>query len=156
MLSHVIRAHYPRRPLAPFLGLAPTCPEETRGISHSPSPTLLPTDCPLTCHDRVGATAHHSLKSFRCNTYGSPRKCCKQKTYGEAKSCRCNTYKKQGVPPSSQILFSVLAPPPVPIPPILRILFQVPYPVSPLLATLAKTPGVWGYSSHFGTERGWS
>src|SRR5260370_42020148 len=39
------------------------------------------------------------------------------------------------------------------LPPILRILFQVPYPVSPLRATLTKTPGVWGYSSHFGTRR---
>src|SRR5713226_158213 len=36
-------------------------------------------------------------KSFSCNTYGSPRKCCKQKTYGRAKSFRCNTYKKRGV-----------------------------------------------------------
>jgi hypothetical protein len=34
---------------------------------------------------------------------------------------------------------------------VFRILFQVPYPVSPLLATLTKTPGVWGYSSHSGT-----
>src|SRR5882724_9018083 len=33
-------------------------------------------------------------KSFSCNTYGFPRKCCKQKTYGMAKSFRCNTYKK--------------------------------------------------------------
>src|SRR6266446_10255836 len=39
------------------------------------------------------------------------------------------------------------------LPPILRTLFQVPYPVSPLRATLTKTPGVWGYSSHFGTCR---
>src|SRR5258707_11056964 len=38
------------------------------------------------------------------------------------------------------------------LPPILRILFQVPYPVSPAFATLTKTPGVWGYSSHFGTR----
>src|SRR5713101_2687655 len=37
-------------------------------------------------------------KSFTCNTYGFPRKCCKQKTYGLAKSFRCNTYKKQGGP----------------------------------------------------------
>jgi hypothetical protein len=36
-------AHHPRRPLASFLGLAPTCPEQTRGISHSTS-LLLPTD----------------------------------------------------------------------------------------------------------------
>jgi hypothetical protein len=36
------------------------------------------------------------LKSFSCNTYESPRKCCKQKTYGLAKPFRCNTYKKHG------------------------------------------------------------
>ncbi len=35
-------------------------------------------------------------KSFNCNTYGSPRKCRKQKTYGVNKPFRCNTYKKQG------------------------------------------------------------
>src|SRR5712664_271696 len=35
-------------------------------------------------------------KSFSCNTYGPPRKCCKQKTYSRAKPFRCNTYKKQG------------------------------------------------------------
>jgi hypothetical protein len=35
-------------------------------------------------------------KFFICNTYESPRKCCKQKTYGVAKPFRCNTYKKQG------------------------------------------------------------
>src|SRR5260370_14305527 len=41
-------AQHARRPLAPFLGLAPTCPAQTRGISHSPSLLLLPTDhCPL-------------------------------------------------------------------------------------------------------------
>ena len=41
-------------------------------------------------------TAYSRSKSFSCNTYGSPRKCCKQKTYGQAKPFRCNTYKKQG------------------------------------------------------------
>src|SRR5216683_1943211 len=35
-------------------------------------------------------------KSFSGNTYGSPRRCCKQKSYGRAKSFSCNTYKKQG------------------------------------------------------------
>src|SRR5713226_9419814 len=35
-------------------------------------------------------------KSFTCNTYASPRKCCKQKTYGTAKFFRHNTYKKTG------------------------------------------------------------
>jgi hypothetical protein len=42
---------------------------------------------------------------------------------------------------------------PIPRSPIFRSFFQVPYPVSPLFATLTKTLGVWGYSSHFGTAR---
>jgi len=35
-------------------------------------------------------------KSFSCNTYVPPRKCCKQKACSMAKFFRCNTYKKQG------------------------------------------------------------
>src|SRR5216683_4474918 len=35
-------------------------------------------------------------KSFICNTYALPRKCCKQKTYDRAKSFSCNTYQKTG------------------------------------------------------------
>ncbi len=61
-------------------------------------PIFLLTDlCPLTCPDPVGVTAHYLLNFFSCNTYGPPRKCCKQKTYGLAKPFRCNTYKKHGV-----------------------------------------------------------
>src|SRR5712692_8475923 len=83
------QARKPCRLLASFPVLIP--------ISHSSSPILLPTDrCPLTCPDRVGVTAHYCFKSFRCNTYRPPRKCCKQKTYALAKPFRCNTYKKQG------------------------------------------------------------
>src|SRR5712692_431638 len=40
--------------------------------------------------------AHYCFKSFSCNTYGSPRKCCKQKTYGLTNPFRCNTYAKGG------------------------------------------------------------
>jgi hypothetical protein len=43
-------------------------------------------------------TDHRSLSrnSFRRNTYGLPRKCCKQTTYGKVKSFRCNTYRNHG------------------------------------------------------------
>jgi hypothetical protein len=51
-------------------------------------------------------------KSFSCNTYATPRKCCIQKTYVQAKPCRCNTYRKPGVPPSSQRFLPVRALPP--------------------------------------------
>src|SRR6266852_2858578 len=62
------------------------------------SKALLPTKhYSLTYPYPVGVSAHYCLKSFSCNTYESPRKCCKQKTYGLAKPFRCNTYKKQGV-----------------------------------------------------------
>src|SRR5712692_5841518 len=57
----------------------------------STSPVFLLTD-----HSPL-ITAHYCFKSFSCNTYGSPCKCCKQKTYGPAKPFRCNTYKKHGV-----------------------------------------------------------
>jgi hypothetical protein len=35
--------------------------------------------------DHVGVAVHYCLKSFTCNIYGPPGKCCKQKTYGQAK-----------------------------------------------------------------------
>src|SRR5713226_7905132 len=57
----------------------------------STSPVFLLTD-----HSPL-ITAHYCFKSFSCNTYGSSRKCCKQKTYGLVKPFRCNTYKKPGV-----------------------------------------------------------
>src|SRR6267378_7971104 len=40
--------------------------------------------------------APYCLKSFSCNTYGFPRKCCKQRTYGTAKPFRCNLQKTRG------------------------------------------------------------
>jgi len=63
------------------------------------------------------------------------------------KPFKCNTCKKRGAvasdcPPS---LHSTL-------PPIFRTLFQVPYPASPLFATLAKTAGVCTNNSHSGTR----
>lgn len=45
--------------------------------------------------DPIG-TAHTFIKSFSCNTYEPPRKCCKQKTYVLTKPFRCTTYKKTG------------------------------------------------------------
>src|SRR5205807_2638217 len=37
-----------------------------------------------------------SHKSFICNIYEPPRKCCKQKTYAQPKPFRCNIYAKPG------------------------------------------------------------
>jgi hypothetical protein len=38
-----------------------------------------------------------------------------------------------------------------PLPPVFRMFFQVPYPLTPLFATLTKTAGVYPLSSHSGT-----
>src|SRR5260370_19779638 len=37
--------------------------------------------------------------------------------------------------------------------PLFRIFFQVPYPATPLFATLTKTAGVYTNNSHFGSSR---
>ena len=42
----------------------------------------------------IKVAQNDASNSFRSNTYDSPRKCCKQKTYSIAKSFKCNTYKK--------------------------------------------------------------
>src|SRR6266478_845155 len=112
-------------------------------------------------------TFQNCLKPFTCNIYRSPRKCCKQKTYGLAKPFRCNTYKKQG---GSSFKPKVLLPAPLSrrseaqtfgrfngqasrrvsgLPPIFRTLFQVPYPAIPLFATLTKTAGSHPSSQRF-------
>jgi hypothetical protein len=120
-----------RHSLAAFSGLDP--------ISYSSSPCSLVSlqfIFSLTAHGPLPA-AHCCLKSFSCNTYGSPRKCCKAKPF------RCNTYKKagEGGAPTPCTLYRS---------PIFRTHFQVPYPVTPLFATLTKTPRAVGYSSQFG------
>src|SRR5712692_7488707 len=78
---------------------------ENMGRGGAPSPFQLPTSKPQ--------TSQNCFKSFSCNTYGSPRKCCKQKIHVLAKPFRCNTYKKQGAHPSSQKFFSLLHSPDV-------------------------------------------
>src|SRR5712664_191263 len=58
--------------------------------------------------DLVGVATCYYLKSFSCNTCGPPGKCCKQRTYGKAKSFRCNIYRKQrGCPSKFRPLTSV-------------------------------------------------
>jgi hypothetical protein len=62
-------------------------------------PTFKRSDVEIEAHlrsgdpDRVGTFR----KSFTCNIYEPPRKCCIQETYAPTKPCRCNTYKKPGV-----------------------------------------------------------
>ena len=67
------------------------------GVTRFFFPTFRSANVPMRLlHPEWVTGRSYSHKCFRCNTYGSPRKCCKQKTYGIAKLFRCNTYKKQG------------------------------------------------------------
>jgi len=102
--------HFPYA-LSPFLAtLAKTAGVYTNN-SHSGTHRLtnLPSSISLACANLIprsvccygplwngSPTPHNCLKSFRNNTYASPRKCCKQKTYTPAKSFTCNTYTKRG------------------------------------------------------------
>ncbi len=104
-------------------------------------------------------TVHYCFKSFSCNIYEPPHKCCKQKTYSRL-TVRLNPLdatltKNTGgaflgfnIPTFNLQTFQrlCLTPPS----PIFRTLFQVPYPVSPLFATLTKTAGVCTNNSHSG------
>src|SRR5258706_951022 len=63
----------------------------------NPPPFNAPLALPLSCH--FPFSHFHfllSLTPFRINTYEISRKCCRQRTYGIAKSFRFHTYKKHG------------------------------------------------------------
>src|SRR6266446_1974211 len=70
-----------RRRVPAFYGCPPVSPSNSFKIPLSHPVTFSPTA--------------RLRKSFSCNTYESPRKCCKQKTYGKAKSFRCNIYERE-------------------------------------------------------------
>src|SRR6266852_5338903 len=89
--------------MASLIGTIPQCPANhappPRGPSNSFKPLRLRALFArriFPSHSVTFSPTQRPRKSFSCNTYGSPRKCCKQKTYGRAKPFRCNTYKKQG------------------------------------------------------------
>ena len=54
---------------------------------------------PKSSHPRPLLSCQHfvPVSPLAATLMESPCKCCKQKSYGRAKSFRCNTYKKQGV-----------------------------------------------------------
>src|SRR5712692_6909892 len=79
-------------------GTIPRCPaNHARPFTQTLDGPRGPSNCPNTrASPPSSCTVLVQRKSFSCNTYGSPRKYCKQRTYGMAKSFRCNIYKKQG------------------------------------------------------------
>ncbi len=81
----------------------PACPNPVEAVARKSSPYFASSLLPCFLFSRPFPYLVTSLlpylflsKSFICNTYASPRKCCKQKTYGLAKPFRCNTYRKHG------------------------------------------------------------
>src|SRR5260370_6485702 len=89
LCSCVIFPQHPRRPFTSLPRLTPS-PWPLVPLQFASLVLSLTDHCPL-------ITARYCFKSFSCNTYGPPHKCCKQKTYGLAKPFRCNTYRKLGV-----------------------------------------------------------
>jgi len=76
-----------------------------RGVGVYPEPPRRASDCPILFHFPNSQLSTFnfqpppfptSRKSFICNIYAPPRKCCKQKTYSKAKPFRCNIYTKPG------------------------------------------------------------
>jgi hypothetical protein len=66
-------------------------------LSHHPARTVLPSPSVLNIATCEPSDLPPCLPlSPLAATPGSPRKCCKQKTYGNTNPFRCNTYKKHG------------------------------------------------------------
>jgi hypothetical protein len=91
--------------LAPLISFVCHSYENTRGVgvffpvwNVSPVPAMSRTPITKSLPYFVTSLRPYFLSSkfFSWNTYGPPRKCCKQKTYSGAKRFRCNTYKKTG------------------------------------------------------------
>ncbi len=154
----------------------PACPNPVEALARKSSPyfasSLLP--CFLfskPCPYLVTSLLPYFLfsKSFICNTYASPRKCCKQKTYGKAKPFRCNTYRKHGGGAAIMVNQALETSRPTSSPALclgaseVSSAFRLPYTLpssvsrnpfvcaTPLFATLTKTAGVCTNNSHSGT-----
>src|SRR6267378_1270127 len=69
-------------------------PRRTRLQTASPTRLAPPRLLQPSSSSRLESSKSHACNLFRCNTYGSSRKCGKQRTYRRPKSFRCNTYKK--------------------------------------------------------------
>jgi len=96
MLPCFVKFRSQLRHASQLCGLFPFSPYTlTSLLPYFLSPSLRD-EKPVTATPLHSVLAPYCFKSFSCNTYGSPRKCCKQKTYGLAKPFRCNTYKKHG------------------------------------------------------------
>jgi hypothetical protein len=158
---------YPRRTSDSFSRLTFTCPEYGRKIS-------LSLDGSANSHGIISFADPHPLNSVASYRYKNRGRGAVPRFHRSdvqpfnipmrlyPKSFTCNTYKKQregcrlwltkwpGPVVRRPVSPSALCPPVANQSSILGTLFQVPYAVTPLFATLTKTPGCGGFSSHFG------
>ena len=160
ILCFVFAAVQPRRSLHSFRGRTPI-PSSLTPKSHGiisfadPHPLTLiesyrfkkdyPARMRVPSDNRESWDLGLARKPFTCNTYGAPRKCCKQRTYGLAKPFRINTYKKHGGSPFQATccsLSSLFSPNSLP-----HNLFADPHPLNLYTAIFYKNSGGTGYSS---------
>jgi len=96
MLPCLVNFRSPLRHASQLGGLFPFSPYITSLLPYFLFPSSSD-EKPVTATPLHSVLSPYCFKSFSCNTYWPPRKCCKQKTYGLAKPFRCNTYKNTGV-----------------------------------------------------------
>jgi len=94
MLPCLVNFRSPLRHASQLGGLFPFSPYITSLLPYFLFPSSSD-EKPVTATPLHSVLSPYCFKSFSCNTYWPPRKCCKQKTYGLAKPFRCNTYKNQ-------------------------------------------------------------
>src|SRR5438552_16582527 len=107
--SHLVgeiptRSGHPRRFVSPLPRdlCGRRLPRPCRGVEVYPEPPRRASDGSILFHFPNSQLSTFNVqpppfpisrKSFICNIYAPPRKCCKQKTYAQPKPFRCNTYK---------------------------------------------------------------
>jgi hypothetical protein len=147
-IAPVICAHYPRRALSFSDREVVVCfskPSNLQTFQRSNAPLAPSSAIPLSLSESALTDKHRVLPVFSRNRRSATSLECALPRVLLHKLFRMRSSEKTGGRGTPDALV-----PPNLSPPILRILFKVPYPVNPLFATLAKTPGVCTNNSHFG------
>jgi hypothetical protein len=98
------------------------------------------------CSSTLLTAVKPPISTIHCKTLNNFSKVC------YSLSCISNPIPANLLVPTFRVAFRRVSIAGPPVPPEFRIPFQVPYPLSPAFATLAKTAGVGTNNSHFGSR----